>query len=153
MRLHLSLSALKRITPHEYATRFLLGGTLTVVTAWIANNYGPVIGGLFLALPVIFPAGATLLEKHEREKKQRAGIRDTTRGRLAAAIDARGAALGSLGMAAFAITIWKLLPRYPTVWVLLSALTIWLIVAVIAWRGRELSIDLLAWLRRQKVRS
>jgi hypothetical protein len=127
--------------------------TLRLSVFWIAGDYGPVIGGLFLAFPVIFPAGATLLEKHEREKKQRAGIPQTIRGRLAAAIDARGAALGSLGMAGFAFTVWKLLPRYPTVWVLPIALTNWLIVAVIAWRGRELLIDLPAWLRRQRVRS
>jgi hypothetical protein len=149
MRIRLSFSALKRIKAHEYATRFVLGGGLTVLTGWIASRYGPVIGGLFLGFPVIFPAGDTLLEKHEREKKQCAGIPRTIRGRLAAAIDARGAALGSVGMGAFALLAWKLLPHYPLGWILLGALALWLLVSVVAWRTREKSIDLLAWLRRR----
>jgi hypothetical protein len=45
---------------------------------------------------------------HEREKKQRAGIKQTTRGRQVAGVDAAGAALGSLGLATFAYVVWKL---------------------------------------------
>jgi hypothetical protein len=148
VRVRINLAALKRIKVHEYATRFLLGGILTVITGWIASTHGPVIGGLFLSFPAIFPASATLLEKHEREKRQRAGISHTIRGRLAAAIDARGTALGSLGMVCFAVTAWRLLPDHSAAWVLPAALVIWLTVSVICWRARELSIDLFAWLRR-----
>ena len=70
---------------YEYALRFLFGGATTVVTGVPASRYGPVFGGLFLAFPAIFPASATLVEKHEREKKQRAGIAKTIRGREVAA--------------------------------------------------------------------
>ena len=35
-----------------------------------AKRYGPGVAGLFLAFPAIFPAGATLIEKHEKEKKR-----------------------------------------------------------------------------------
>src|SRR4029077_19299531 len=101
MRIRFNLSSLRSIRWHEYAMRFLLGGAVTVVTGLVARHYGPVVGGLFLAFPAIFPAGATLIEKHEREKKCRAGILHTSRGRLAAALDARGAAMGSLALAAF----------------------------------------------------
>ena len=38
------------------------------------QRWGPGIGGLFLAFPAIFPASATLVEKHEKQKKNRAGI-------------------------------------------------------------------------------
>jgi hypothetical protein len=38
------------------------------------KKYGPIAGSMILALPVIFPATATLLEKHDRDKKRRAGI-------------------------------------------------------------------------------
>ena len=34
----------------------------------------PVVGGLFLAFPAIFPASATLIEKHGRERKEKAGL-------------------------------------------------------------------------------
>jgi hypothetical protein len=66
-------------------------------------------GGLFLAFPAIFPASATMVEKHEREKKREAGIFNSYRGRQAAALDARGAAIGSIGLACFAFAVWKLL--------------------------------------------
>jgi hypothetical protein len=36
----------------------------------------PVVGGLFLAFPAIFPASATLIEKHVRERKEKAGLPD-----------------------------------------------------------------------------
>ena len=90
--------------------RFLFGGAITAITGMLANRYGPVFGGLFLAFPALFPASATLLESHEREKKRRAGIANTSRGREAAALDARGAAIGSIGLVGFALIAWKLLP-------------------------------------------
>jgi len=61
----------------------------------IAKKFGPEVGGLFLAFPAIFPATATLLEKHEKQKKQRKGLNGTKRGRLAAGVDAAGAAMGA----------------------------------------------------------
>jgi hypothetical protein len=42
----------------------LLGGVVTVVAGLLAKHYGPVFGGLFLAFPAIFPASATLVDKH-----------------------------------------------------------------------------------------
>jgi hypothetical protein len=111
---------------------------ITVITGLIARHYGPVIGGLFLAFPAILPAGATLIEKHEREKKRRAGIRHTIRGRLAAALDARGAAMGSLALAAFALVVWKLLPRHNAAATLAVALGLWFTLAILLWRVRKL---------------
>jgi hypothetical protein len=37
-------------------------------------EWGPAVVGLFLAFPAIFPASATLIEKHERQRKQRQGL-------------------------------------------------------------------------------
>jgi hypothetical protein len=115
MKISADPKALKKIKPHEYAVRFLLGGAVTVAAGLIAKYCGPVVGGLFLAFPAIFPASATLVEKREREKKVRAGIVNTTRGREAAALDATGAAAGSIGLVGFALVIWKFLPVWP-VW-------------------------------------
>jgi hypothetical protein len=150
VRIHISLSALTRIKPHEYVSRFLLGGALSIFSAWLGHRFGASVGGLFLAFPAIFPASATLVEKHEREEKQRAGIPQTHRGRLAAAIDARGAALGSLGLLAFAsLTCW-LLPRLKVSICFALALTNWLLVSAACWRLRELSIHAFAVMRRRR---
>src|ERR1700761_2721911 len=97
----INFASIKQTKWHEYLTRFLLGGAISVATGLIAKHFGPVIGGLFLAFPAIFPSGATLIEKHEREKKRRAGILHTIRGQLAAALDARGATMGTIALAAF----------------------------------------------------
>jgi len=83
-------TALREIKLHEYLTRFALGGITCVATGLIAQKFGPIVGGLFLAFPAIFPASATLVEKHELERKAEAGIAFSLRGRLSAALDARG---------------------------------------------------------------
>jgi hypothetical protein len=67
-------SALKETKWHEYALRFVTGGIVTVIAGIIAQKWGPGIGGLFLAFPAIFPASATLIEKHERQRKQDKGL-------------------------------------------------------------------------------
>jgi hypothetical protein len=67
-----------------------------------------VVGGLFLALPAIFCASATLIEKHERERKESAGLRGRERGRQAAALDAAGACLGGVALAMFGAVVWVL---------------------------------------------
>ena len=69
MSVSLKLASLTQGHWYEYPIRFVLGGAMTAMAGWIASKYGPVVGGLFLAFPAIFPASATLVEKHEREKK------------------------------------------------------------------------------------
>jgi len=137
MKVSADFSALKKTKWHEYAVRFLLGGSVTVIAGLLAKYYGPVFGGLFLAFPAIFPASATLVDKHERQKKQRAGIRHTTRGRQMAGVDAAGAALGSLGLAAFAYIIWKLLPVWSVAGVFIAAIVAWLCVSCALWWLRK----------------
>ncbi len=105
MLVKIKLSVLSETQWHEYAIRFVLGGAITAVTGLIASKWGPVLGGLFLAFPAIFPASAILIEKHEREKKREAGIQGSRRGREAAALEAAGATLGSLGLAGFAAAV------------------------------------------------
>jgi hypothetical protein len=125
-------SNLRRVRVHEYLLRFLLGGLVTVATGLIAHIFGPQAGGLFLAFPAIFPASATLIEKHEAEKKRSHGSNGTLRGKHAAALDARGAALGSIGLAAFAASAAILLPGDKPALVLIVATGIWFVVAMLA---------------------
>ncbi len=130
-------SALRKTKWYEYAVRFVLGGSVTVIAGLLAKQYGPVFGGLFLAFPAIFPASATLVEKHEREKKERAGITNTVRGREAAALDAAGAAIGSIGLACFALVMWKLLPAWNVSAVFAAAIAAWLSVSYSLWWVRK----------------
>src|SRR5580692_12092646 len=97
MRVEANFSSLKSTKMHEHVVRFVLGGAMTVVAGLIARKWGPVIGGLFLAFPAIFPAAATLIEQHEVKKKREVGRDGRRRGREAAALDALGASLGGRG--------------------------------------------------------
>src|SRR5579862_4336148 len=91
-------SAMRETQFHEYAIRFLLGGGITLVAGLIAKGFGPEVGGLFLAFPAILPASVTLVAKHEKEKKAESGLGGHRRGTAAAAVDAAGTVLGSLGL-------------------------------------------------------
>jgi hypothetical protein len=133
MKVSANFSALKKTKWYEYAVRFVLGGSVTVIAGLLAKHYGPVFGGLFLAFPAIFPASATLVDKHEKEKKKRAGIPQTMRGHQVAGVDAAGAALGSLGLATFAFIIWKFLPIWSVAGVFIVATTAWLGVSCALW--------------------
>jgi Protein of unknown function (DUF3147) len=130
-------TALREIKLHEYLTRFALGGITCVATGLIAQKFGPVVGGLFLAFPAIFPASATLVEKHELERKAEAGIAFSFRGRLSAALDARGASMGAVALAMFALIAWQELPFHRAIVVLGVALAVWLVFASAIWRLRR----------------
>ena len=112
MRIEADFSSLKQTNLREHLARFVLGGAVTAAIGLIPRRWGPVIGGLFLAFPAIFPAGATLIEQHEVKRKREIGRDGRRRGRLAAALDALGAALGAVGLAAFAVVLWRFLPRH-----------------------------------------
>jgi hypothetical protein len=133
MKIKLNFSVLAETNWYQYATRFLLGGGISVAAGFIAAKFGPGIGGLFLAFPAIFPAGATLIEKHEREKKQRAGLPPGHRGQDAAALDAAGSAMGSVGLIAFAILVWRLLPAHSTSGSLAASTIAWLALSLVIW--------------------
>jgi len=137
MKVSFDLSGLKRTKWHDYAMRFLFGGLVTVAAGLIAKKFGPVFGGLFLAFPAIFPATATLIEKHEREKKAQKGLNGNQRGRDAAALEAVGTAMGSFGLVLFAALAWMLLPRHTPGLVLTGATVAWLIASGGVWAIRR----------------
>ena len=129
-----SPSSLKEGRWYEYLIRFAsLGGAATVFTGLVSSRYGAVTGGVFLALPAIFCATATLIEKHEIRRKGLAGER---RGQMAAAVDAAGAALGALGMLAFAI-VFSLTAESSIVAAFMVASLAWLVISMTAWYLRR----------------
>jgi hypothetical protein len=136
MIIQFKASALRQTRWYEYLIRFILGGAMTVVAGVIAGRSGPVIGGLFLAFPAIFPASATLIEKHVRERKEKAGLPGARRGREAAALDAAGAMLGSFGLAAFALVTWLMIMQSAG-WALVCSAAAWFAVAMLAWQVRR----------------
>ena len=133
MIVKLNLASVRSTTLSEYATRFLFGGAVTVLAGLVADRFGPGIGGLFLAFPAIFPASASLIEKQQRQKKQRAGLSGEQRGRLAAGLDAAGAAMGCFGLVGFATTAWMLLPNLPLWQSLALATGLWTVIVVTVW--------------------
>ena len=140
MLVKLSTSALKQTRWYEYAIRFVLGGGATVLAGAIGSKFGTAVGGLFLALPAIFCASATLIESHERHAKEKAGLSGRWRGQQAAALDAAGAALGSIGLAAFAATFYAIVGA-SAAFAFVAALTVWAVVSVSAfWLRRKLRI-------------
>ena len=133
MKVRVDTSSLKENRWYEYVQRFVFGGLITVAAGLIARKFGPAAAGLFLAFPAIFPATATLIAKHEREKKEQAGLPGRRSGRAVAADDAAGTAMGTLGLIAFGVYVWKLLPHQSTVFVLLTATLVWIATAVAVW--------------------
>jgi hypothetical protein len=131
-----SPSSLREGRWYEYVIRFALGGAATVFTGFISSRFGASIGGLFLALPAIFCASATLIEKHEIRRKREAGLAGETRGREAAALDAAGAGLGGLGMLAFAI-VFSMTAETSIPAAFIGASLAWLVVSVVAWYVRR----------------
>lgn len=135
-----NFSAIRGTKPHEYLMRFAFGGAATVLAGVIARHWGPGPGGLFLAFPAIFPASVTLISTHERRRKHRSGLPGTGRGRLAASLEAVGATMGCVGLMAFAVVLWLLLPRHTGWWVVPLATAVWTAVATACW-----------WVRRKRV--
>jgi hypothetical protein len=121
---------------YEYMVRFVLGGAATVLTGLVSSRYGASIGGLFLALPAIFCASATLIEKHEIRRKRQAALAGGRRGQEAAALEAAGAALGALGLLAFAATFSSLVEGGVSA-AFMGASLAWLIVSLGAWCVRR----------------
>jgi|ERR1051325_10998051 hypothetical protein len=133
MRIKINFATAKQTKWHQYLLRFVFGGVVTALTGLVAQKFGPEIGGLFLAFPAIFPASATLIEKHEAKKKERAGLDGVQRGRTAAGLDGAGAALGAIGLGIFALLGWKLVPVWNTTIVLLAATAGWFITSITMW--------------------
>ena len=140
-----SPSSLKEGRWYEYSVRFAVGGAATVFAGIVSSSYGASVGGLFLALPAIFCASATLIEKHEIRRKRAAGLDGRRRGEEAAALDSAGAALGALGMLAFAIvfsvTVERSIPGS-----FIGASLGWLVVSVGAGSVRRK----MRWVRRRQ---
>jgi hypothetical protein len=132
MLVRVSLSALKDTRTREYLVRFLLGGVATVFAGLVAKLAGPPAGGLFLALPAIFCASATLIESHEIRRKREKGLHGERRGKKAAGLEASGAVFGGLGMLLFSIT-FSAMVTHSVALAFVCASVGWLLGSLAAW--------------------
>jgi nicotinamide-nucleotide amidase len=98
---HLDVRKLRNVRPREYLMRFVFGAMISTVAGVLTLTVGPKFGGLFLAFPAVLPATLVLLEKKD--------------GLAQAVSDVRGAAIGSLGMIAFAVVAFTLVKRNPVI--------------------------------------
>ncbi|MDQ2777217.1 MAG: DUF3147 family protein [Acidobacteriota bacterium] len=137
MAIKIDASVLHETKWHEYALRFLFGGIVTLAAGLIADHWGPVVGGLFLAFPSIFPASLTLVAKHQEQRKANKGMHGEERGKDAAATEAAGTSMGSIGLLAFAGVIWWGFPHFATWAVLIAATVTWMLVSALVWMRRQ----------------
>jgi Protein of unknown function (DUF3147) len=127
------LSALKEGRWYEYVIRFALGGATTLAAGIIGDIWGPATGGLFLAFPAILCASITLVESHERREKRKHNVAGCRRGTDAAALEASGAAIGSVGLGAFALAVWLLVPAHGLTTLVIASIG-WVVVSFAGWR-------------------
>lgn len=137
MKISVDPTVLKEARWYQIVVRFCIGGLITAATGLIAKRFGPAVGGLFLAFPAIFPASATLIEKHEREEKEQAGIEGTKQARQAVSVDAAGAAIGSIGLLFFALFVTEFVGKFSSWLVMLGATLTWAIISVLLWLLRK----------------
>ncbi|MEV4751609.1 DUF3147 family protein [Streptosporangium amethystogenes subsp. fukuiense] len=117
-RMRIQPSKLRRVTLPGMALRFAFGAAVSVAAGLVGNHWGPVTGGVFLAFPAVLAATLTLIQDEEHS-------------RIPASNDARGAVLGAVGMIAFALCVWALATRIPTLVAMGIALVAWAIVAAV----------------------
>ena len=137
MRLKLRFDSLKQTKPMEYISRFVFGGLVTILAGLVADHFGPVIGGLFLAFPGIFPAGVSLVEKHKTEREKAEGKLGTRSARGQASVEAAGASVGTIGLIGFALVLWQGLPAHPFLNMMLMAGATWIAMSWLFWWARE----------------
>ncbi len=127
----LDLSSLKKHSPSDYITRFIFGAGIAAAAGIVSSVYGARIGGILLAFPAVLPASLTLIERKY--------------GKREAAIDARGAVLGSFALLGFAVVAAWALPRFAAGIGLALASATWVVLAI----GLYV---LIVWLPRRRKR-
>lgn len=137
VRIGCDFGKLAKIRPTEYLTRFLFGCALTLLFSLITKWAGPIVGGLFLAFPGIYPPGSSFVEKKEEERKLKAGMDGQLRARTLASAHAVGAGAGCFGLMGFAAIIWLGLPRFGLAPSLGAGTVAWLALSLGAWALRE----------------
>jgi hypothetical protein len=135
MKIKVDAGPLRESSWSGHVLRFAIGGLVTVAVGLFTKVTSPKAGGLMLAIPSIMPLGIALMVRLQN-KKAGPGARGD-RGRHAAVLEATGAACGTIGLLAFAVVAWQMLPR-TAAWIALPAATLaWAAVAAGVWLARK----------------
>ncbi len=135
MKIRFDGSALRESSWIGHVLRFVIGGLVTAAVGLFTKATSPKAGGLLLAVPSIMPLGIALMARLQN-RKAGPGTRGD-RARRAVVIEATGAALGAIGLLAFAVVVWLALPR-ASAWIALPAATLaWAAVAAGLWFARK----------------
>lgn len=135
MKIKVDTSPLRESSWTGHLLRFAIGGVVTVAVGLFTKVTDAKAGGLMLAIPSIVPLGIALVSRLQN-KKAGPGTRGD-RGRHAATVEATGAACGTVGLLAFALVAWQLLPR-ASAWIVMPAATVaWAVVAAGVWLARK----------------
>lgn len=118
-RVRLHPERLRQTPAGPLVVRFAVAVVVEVAAALLSRAAGPRLGGVMLAFPVILVASLTLIGNEEDRGKARD--------------DARGAAIGTLGLLAFAVAGVVLLPRVAPAGALAGAAGAWVVVALAAY--------------------
>ncbi len=135
MKIAFDASTLRESSWGGHALRFAIGGLVTVAVGLFTKATDAKAGGLLLAIPSIVPLGIALTARLQNRKAGPGHRGD--RGRHAAVVEAAGASFGSVGLAAFALVAWQLLPRVPAFVALPAATLTWAAVAAGVWLARK----------------
>jgi hypothetical protein len=139
MRIRLDPTALRRTHWYGHLLRFAVGGLVTVATGLVGKIGGPVVGGLFLAFPAIFPVGLVMIERLENRAAGPASRGH--RARRAAVAEAAGASLGAIGLTAFALVVWRA-PGHAAMGIVFAvAVGAWAMIALVAWYVRRCLVN------------
>jgi hypothetical protein len=114
-RIGVELGRLREVSLRDLGIRFAAGAATSLGAALIGTFVGSRPSGPFLAFPAIYMAGLTLIERKEGEEE--------------ATATARGAVVGALALAAFAIVVDFLTGRIAWPLALLAGLGVWFAVA------------------------
>ncbi|GLY75672.1 DUF3147 family protein [Actinoallomurus iriomotensis] len=110
------IGRVREVRAKALLVRFAFGAAVSTVAGVVSTVFGPRAGGVLLAFPAILLASLTLVAKEEDLR--------------AARDDARGAAIGSVGMVAFAI-VCAVSAHAVGGWVALAVATLaWVVVSV-----------------------
>lgn len=134
MTIQIDSSTLRQTSWRGHVARFAIGGVVTVFTGLIGKAFGPRVGGVFLALPAVFPVSVYMMGRLENQKVGPGARGD--RARRAAFVDASGAAMGGAGMVAFAVVAAVGLERNAPV-ALGAAVLAWALIALCTWGIRR----------------
>ncbi len=135
MKIKFTASALRESSWGGHVLRFAIGGLVTAGVGLFTKATDPKAGGLLLAIPSIVPLGIALNARLQNRKAGPGHRGD--RGRHAAIVEAAGASFGAVGLLAFAIVAWQLLPRTRAFIALPAATLAWAAVAAAVWLARK----------------